>query len=199
MVLKRIRVDYFLAVGLICLTSSMFAQFGPQWGGGGWRGGRGGRQEQRPSRDSLPTWDVAPDFQQDVFTFARVVFDAYGPFGWHDRWDNDYPDADWNFSLRLQQLTSMQVDPEGATVRLTDSKLLDYPFLYFAGVQYMVLSRDEQDDLAHASHSNAARAWAEGRLDQQVIPALAEAVLAPAGLPVARAELSRHPKVSERI
>ena len=145
MVLKRIRVDYFLAVGLICLTSSMFAQFGPQWGGGGWRGGRGGRQEQRPSRDSLPTWDLAPDFQQDVFTFARVVFDAYGPFGWHDRWDNDYPDADWNFSLRLQQLTSMQVDPEGATVRLTDSKLLDYPFLYFAGVQYMVLSRDEQD------------------------------------------------------
>jgi acetyl-CoA acyltransferase len=31
------------------------------------------------------------------------------------------------------------------------------------------VSRAEQDDLAHASHSNAARAWAEGRLDRQVI------------------------------
>ncbi len=31
------------------------------------------------------------------------------------------------------------------------------------------VSRAEQDDLAHASHSNAARAWQEGRMDQQVI------------------------------
>ena len=33
------------------------------------------------------------------------------------------------------------------------------------------VSRQEQDDLAHASHSNAARAWAEGRLDKQVMTA----------------------------
>lgn len=31
------------------------------------------------------------------------------------------------------------------------------------------ISRAEQDDLAHASHSNAASAWREGRLDRQVI------------------------------
>lgn len=31
------------------------------------------------------------------------------------------------------------------------------------------VTRAEQDDLAHASHSNAARAWAEGRLDRQVM------------------------------
>lgn len=31
------------------------------------------------------------------------------------------------------------------------------------------VSRDEQDDLAHASHSNAARAWQQGWLDQQVM------------------------------
>lgn len=31
------------------------------------------------------------------------------------------------------------------------------------------VSRAEQDDLAHASHANAARAWQEGRLDRQVI------------------------------
>ncbi|MDQ8038144.1 MAG: acetyl-CoA C-acyltransferase, partial [Pedobacter sp.] len=33
------------------------------------------------------------------------------------------------------------------------------------------ISRREQDDLAFASHSNAARAWKEGRLDQQVLSA----------------------------
>lgn len=33
------------------------------------------------------------------------------------------------------------------------------------------VSRTEQDDIAHASHSNAARAWAEGRMDDFVISA----------------------------
>ena len=33
------------------------------------------------------------------------------------------------------------------------------------------VDRAEQDDIAHASHSNAARAWAEGRLDDQVMTA----------------------------
>lgn len=31
------------------------------------------------------------------------------------------------------------------------------------------VNRAEQDDLAHASHSNAANAWAEGRMDKQVM------------------------------
>jgi acetyl-CoA acyltransferase len=31
------------------------------------------------------------------------------------------------------------------------------------------VSRAEQDDIAHASHSNAANAWQQGRMDQQVI------------------------------
>ncbi|MGM0563565.1 MAG: acetyl-CoA C-acyltransferase FadI [Pseudomonadota bacterium] len=33
------------------------------------------------------------------------------------------------------------------------------------------VSREEQDDIAHASHSGAARAWAEGYLDSQVMTA----------------------------
>ncbi|MFN3587518.1 MAG: acetyl-CoA C-acyltransferase FadI [Moraxellaceae bacterium] len=32
------------------------------------------------------------------------------------------------------------------------------------------VTRDEQDDIAHASHSNAAHAWRDGRLDAQVLP-----------------------------
>ncbi len=32
------------------------------------------------------------------------------------------------------------------------------------------VARAEQDDIAHASHVNAARAWSEGRMDDQVMP-----------------------------
>lgn len=41
------------------------------------------------------------------------------------------------------------------------------------------VSRAEQDDIAHASHSNAARAWAEGRLDKQVLTAFLGADASP--------------------
>ena len=33
------------------------------------------------------------------------------------------------------------------------------------------VTREEQDDIAHASHSNAAKAWAEGKLDREVMTA----------------------------
>ncbi len=33
------------------------------------------------------------------------------------------------------------------------------------------VTREEQDDIAHASHSNAAKAWAEGKLDHEVMTA----------------------------
>lgn len=112
--------------------------------GGAGRGSRGGRGERRPSRASFPTWEVPQNFEADVFTFARIQFDSRGPFGWHDRWDNDYPDADWNFSLRLQQLTSMYVNPDAKVLRLSDPKLMEHPFVYFAGVQYITLSPSEQ-------------------------------------------------------
>lgn len=109
-----------------------------------WAGPRGRGRRRTPSRDSLPTWELKPTFEQDVFTFVRIQFDSSGPFGWHDRWDNDFPDGDWNFSLRLHQATSMQVDPNGRVLRLDDDELLDYPFAYFAGVQYMSLSEEER-------------------------------------------------------
>ncbi len=98
-------------------------------------------------RSDLPTWEIRPEFEEDVFTFVRVQYDAYGPFGWWDRWDNDYPDGDLNFSFRLQQLTSLRVDPDGKVLRLTDPELFDYPFIYMAGVQRMTLGRAERDAL----------------------------------------------------
>ncbi len=146
-----LRYFYRFTFGLIvmagtCALCNQPPNWDPSNSGPGWSGsGSGfGRRGAIPSRESFPTWDIDANFRSDVFTFTRIQFDSIGPFGWHDRWDNDYPDGDWNFSLRLQQMTSMAVAPESKLFRLDDPQLVDFPFAYFAGVQYMVLSSDEQ-------------------------------------------------------
>lgn len=48
------------------------------------------------------------------------------------------------------------------------------------------ISRQEQDDIAHASHTKAARAWAEGRLDNEVMTAFL-----PDGTPIKEDNLVR--------
>lgn len=107
----------------------------------------GRRPRRMPLRSEFPNWQIDEGFEQDVFTFVRIEYDSIGPFGWWDRWDNDYPDGDWNFSLRLQELTALQVAPESKVLRLTDPELLEYPFAYMAGVQTMVLSDQEKEAL----------------------------------------------------
>lgn len=105
------------------------------------------RPRRMPSRSEFPTWDIDRELQHDVFTFVRIEYDSFGPFGWWDRWDNDYPDGDWNFSHRLQELTALKVAPDSKVLRLTDPELYDYPFIYMAGVQTMTLSPPEQSAL----------------------------------------------------
>ena len=82
-----------------------------------------------------PEWKNPPHFAPDVFTFARVIFrskvlaDGRGRGGF-SIWTNDYPDSDLNLSWRLQQLTSLKVDPDGRVLKLTDPALSEYPFIY---------------------------------------------------------------------
>ena len=42
-------------------------------------------------------------------------------------WATDFPDSDLNFSFRLQQLTSLKVNPDPITLRLTDDRALRLP------------------------------------------------------------------------
>ncbi len=54
-----------------------------------------------------------------------------GGYGWGGGpWSIDFPDSDLNFSFRLQQLTSLKVNPQPIIRRLTAPDLCDYPFLY---------------------------------------------------------------------
>ena len=102
------------------------------------------RRQPTYDRGDLPRWENSPQFSKDVFTFARIKYSSEG--GWGGRWEKwriDFPDSDWNFSYRLQQLTSMKTDPDGKIVELTDKELFDYPWIYIVEPGDMVLTDAE--------------------------------------------------------
>lgn len=140
---------------------------------GGWRGGFDANEDDtgslvrtegsgiidenvvRTARETMshstgtPNWSNPRGFEKDVFTFARAIFKV-GPnlapgYGRGRRlgWWVDYPDADLNFSYRLQQLTSTKVDPDGRVLKLTNPDLFGYPFILMEHPGYMQLRDDE--------------------------------------------------------
>lgn len=80
----------------------------------------------------FPTWPVSKELPNDVFTFARLRYnsESWGRRRGGGKWTTDYPDADLNFSYRLQQLTSLQVNPKGAVVDIDAEQMRNYPFIY---------------------------------------------------------------------
>jgi len=119
--------------------------------------GRRGRGRSMPGvipedRAGVPDWKVDERFKNDVFTFVRIEYDdgaygggrfgGWGGYGW-SRWSTDFPDSDLNFSYRLQQLTSLKVNPTPITMRLTDERLCDYPFIYLIEPGRLVFREEE--------------------------------------------------------
>ena len=82
-----------------------------------------------PFRNGVPDWEVKSHMPDDLFTFVRVRYSSERR-GRGGGWRTDYPDSDLNFSYRLQQLTSIEVNPDGKILDLTDPELFDYPFIY---------------------------------------------------------------------
>jgi hypothetical protein len=112
-----------------------------QWPGRNWR-----RSYSSSERYGVPEWTNAAGFEKDVFTFARVQYSSSGGYGWRrggGGWATDYRDADLNLSFRLQQLTSLQVDPEGKVIELTDPDLFNYPFIYIVEPGSLEFSEQE--------------------------------------------------------
>jgi hypothetical protein len=128
-------------------TSLLLAQRRPRgggsWGEGGWIGEDVRTAREVPSHSTgTPDWSNPPGFEKDVFTFVRIRRErAYSSSG--GSWSTDTPDSDLNLSYRLQQLTSLKVDPNGRFLRLTDKELFDYPFIYM--VEPGSLSLDDQE------------------------------------------------------
>jgi uncharacterized protein DUF4159 len=102
-------------------------------------------------RGGVPEWKNDERFKDDVFTFVRVRYSSHGGYGGWGRgggnWATDYPDADLNFSYRLQQLTALEVEPNGKILELTDDALFDYPFIYMIEPGRMYLEDAEVANL----------------------------------------------------
>jgi hypothetical protein len=96
-----------------------------------------------PDREGVPTWDVDRENPDDVFTFVRVKYTSFGRRRWGSAWMTDYPASDLYMSFRLQQLTSLKVNPNPKVLELTDPELLDYPFIYLIEPGGMSLSEEE--------------------------------------------------------
>ncbi len=127
---SRARLSLFLL--LVC-AGGVWAQFGG--GRRGWGRGRGGYDgDARTAREipshstGTPEWQNPTAHAKDVFTFCRLRYEGNG---WRGAgWTTDLPDSDLNLSFRIQQMTSMRVDPDGRILSITDPELADYPFVY---------------------------------------------------------------------
>jgi hypothetical protein len=143
MIVRRIMGKAGLAIVLALTAGVVLAQYGG-------RRGRGWDDvDFDDERRGVPDWENDKQFKKDVFTFVRVVYnEGGGGFGfdddfrggrrrrrgwgggWGGGWRTDWPDSDLNLSYRLQQLTSLKVNPDPIYMPLTDPALFDYPFLY---------------------------------------------------------------------
>ncbi len=101
-------------------------------------------QEQEQMQQALN-----PNFKEDVFTFARLIFDtdSGSAFGGRRPWDDDSPEADLNLSFRLFQVTSLKVRPGLNYINITTGELERYPFVYMAASGRLVLRDQEVTDL----------------------------------------------------
>ena len=114
-----------IAVALVvlsCIAAIVVAQSRRR----GYRGGSGALE--LIDRRGVPDWEVDGNFKKDVFTFVRIKYSSSGR--WGGDWTTDWPDAELNLSFRLQQLTSLKVEPKPIVLELTDDALFDYPFVY---------------------------------------------------------------------
>lgn len=98
-------------------------------------------------RGGVPRWNVEEKFSRDLFTFARLKYRSNRPERTSFAWWTDHPDADLNLSFRLQQITSLKVNPEPKVVEITDPELFRYPWTIMSGVGNIVLDDDEARSL----------------------------------------------------
>lgn len=108
------------------------------------------RSLERMERDIFPS---------NSFTFCRIEYSSgssrsrWGRGRRRGSWSVDYPEADENFSLRLSQITTLNVNrtPDGrfqhVVVRLDEPELFKYPFVYMLEVGGMMLSEPEREGL----------------------------------------------------
>jgi len=143
------RMALVLAAMAVALLSAQ-AQFGR-------RGGFGRRfmssdqiPEEHRAEQEMMEKAINPEFREDTFTFARLIFANYEPssqFGGGRLWLDDTPDADLNAIYRLHLVTSLKVRPGLHFINITAKEMNNYPFVYLATAGRVIFTEDEATDL----------------------------------------------------
>ncbi len=124
---RLLHLPFVLLALLFCPTDQVVAQFG--------------------RADELPKIDRQK--HPDSFTFVRIRYDSTGGYGesWYsyegrdwERWETDFPRAELNFLYRLNELTSLKVNPQPLVLQLSDKRLFDYPFIFMSDVGWQHLT-----------------------------------------------------------
>ena len=120
---------------------------------------------------------------QGGFNFCRAMFQS--DHREKQGWGTDYPGADINFSIRLSELTKVNVtmrddstegpEPDAVVVRLTDESLFKCPFILMEDAGTIHLSEPEvkslQDYLLKGGFllaSDYHGSWAQQQFDEQI-------------------------------
>lgn len=134
---------WFIFVALVITTAAVtFAQRS----GGRMRSPYDSRSSD--PRAGVPVWEVNKELSKDVFTFVRIQYTSSGGrygFGGYGgrRWTTDAPDAELNLSYRLQEMTSLKVNPNPISLEITNPDLLNYPFCYIVEPGALQFSEEE--------------------------------------------------------
>jgi hypothetical protein len=103
-------------------------------------------------RVMTPRRDMLPEIPGG-FTFCRLVYVRTRREQRGQGWRTDYPDADWNLTTRLGQLTPTPIAgwkdgrPGFAAIRATDPELFECPFLFSSDVGTASFSPEEIERL----------------------------------------------------
>jgi len=92
-------------------------------------------------RNGVPDWPLDAKHPKDTFTFVRLRYNSWS--GRDGAWRTDYPDAELNFSLRLQQVTSLKVNPVPVVLEITEPELFDYPWVYMVEPGHLEFTEQE--------------------------------------------------------
>lgn len=89
-----------------------------------------------PYREGLPT--AANGVVDHGFTFCRLLYQSVTSEQRGHGWNTDYPDSDHNFTVRFEELTTVQPsewadgEPGYAAVRPSQRELYECPFLFMS-------------------------------------------------------------------
>lgn len=98
--------------------------------------------------DAENTTRLAPESGGE-FRFVRLAYSSNnygrrgGGWGGRQRWQTDWPDADYHFSRGVNRLTRVAVAGRPTTLSPLDEEIYDYPWIYAVEVGYWYLDDQE--------------------------------------------------------